>query len=361
MKTAAQTTRRALVIGAVAMMMAAALLLSGCTSNAGGQGAKSAANGGKPKTRQLTLVAYSIPEAAYKKIIPAFQADWKNKTGEDVQFTESYGGSGSQARAVIDGLEADIVHLAMEPDVEKISKAGLIEPGWQQRTKDNGIPTTSLIVLGVRSGNPKRIQDWADVSKPGVGVITPDPKTSGGAKWNLLASYGSVSLSGGTDKQASDQVLGLYKNAVVLDKSARDASNTFLKKGLGDVALLWESDANIAKAEGAKFDVVVPKSTILAETAATVVDAQVDKDGNRDVAEAFVNFLFTPEAQKAFAEAGLRPVDTDVLSQFASTFPKPAGRLFTIADFGGWKQAEPTFFGDSGLYSKIEAAVAAGK
>jgi len=359
MRTAAQTTRRILVIGAVAMMMAAALLLTGCTA-----ADKSSANSGgekATKTRELTLVAYSIPEVAYRKIIPAFQAYWKNKTGENVKFTESYGGSGAQARAVSDGLEADVVHLAMEPDVNKIAKAGLIKEGWQERTKGKGIPTTSLIVLGVRPGNPKGIADWADVSRAGVGVITPDPKTSGGAKWNLLASYGSVSLNGGTGKQAEDQVLGLYKNAVVLDKSARDASNTFLKKGLGDVALLWESDANIGKAEGGTFDIVIPKSTILAETAATVVDETVDKKGTRDVAEAFVDFLFGTEAQKAFAETGLRPVDPDVLAQYADKYPQPAGKLFTIADFGGWKQANAAFFDDGALYPKVEAAVAAGK
>jgi len=337
------------------VIVAMALASTGCAKSTGAQPASADT---PAKKRELTVVAYSIPDKSYKKIIPAFQADWKERTGEDVVITESYGGSGSQARAVIDGLDADVVHLAMEPDVAKIEEAGLIDAGWQERTTGKGIPTTSLIVLGVRPGNPKNVNQWADVSRKGIGVITPDPKTSGGAQWNLLSSWGSVTQNGGSEKQAYDQVKALYTNAVVLDKSARDASNTFLNKGIGDVALLWESDANIAKAEGAKFDIVVPSDTILAETAATVVDANAKKHGTEDVAKAFVDFLFTPEAQKAFAETGLRPVDGAVLQQYSAAFPSPSGNLFTIAEFGGWTQAKPEFFGDAGVYSKIEADVA---
>lgn len=352
MRTAERSKRRAFAIGAGMMM--AALLLSGCS---GGKAASA-----ERKTRKLTLVAYSVPEKAYKTIIPAFQKYWKDKTGETVEFTESYGGSGSQSRAVIEGLDADVVQLAMEPDVQKIADAGLIKEGWQSRAKNDAVPTTSLIVLGVRKGNPKSIGDWSDVVKSGVGVITPDPKTSGGAKWNLLAAYGASSLNGGTEQQAYDQVLGLYKNALVLDKSARDASNTFLKKGLGDAAVMWESDANIAKAEGGDFDIVIPKSTILAQTAVAVVDKTVDKNGTRDVAEAFVDFLYTPESQKAFAEAGLRPVDESVLAEYKDRYPTPEGKLFTIDDFGGWKDAGSKFFDETGgLYTKIQADVAASK
>jgi len=344
-------------LGALALLtaaVAASLALSGCQ-----KGATENADAGAPKAkRELTVVAYSIPDKAYKKIVPAFQSYWKTKTGEDVVITESYGGSGSQARAVIDGLEADVVHLAMEPDVTKIEEAGLIETGWQKDTTGNGIPTTSLIVLGVRSGNPKGVNEWADVSRKGIGVITPDPKTSGGAQWNLLASWGAVTQNGGSEKAAYDQVSALYRNAVVLDKSARDASNTFLKKGIGDVALLWESDANIAKAEGEQFDVVIPSNTILAQTAATVVDANAKKHGTEDVAKAFVDFLFSPDAQQAFAETGLRPVDESVLQKYAAEFPAPSGTLYSITDFGGWAAAKPEFFGDTGVYSKIEAEVA---
>jgi len=339
------------------MVMMLGLVLSGCSSTP-----KADSAAAETKTRELTLVAYSIPGEAYKEIIPAFQQDWKDKTGEDVVFKESYGGSGSQARAVVDGLEADIIHLAMEPDVTKIEEAGLIEAGWQERTTSRGIPTTSLIVLGVRPGNPKQITDWSDVSAKGIGVITPNPKTSGGAQWNLLADWGSVTVAdGGTEDQAYAQVRKLYANALVLDKNARDASNTFLQKGIGDVALLWESDALIAQGAGEELDVVVPPDTILAETAATIVDANAKKHGTEDVAKAFVDFLFTPQAQKAFAETGLRPVDPTVLAEYAAKYPSPSGRTLTIADFGGWKQATPKYFGDAGIYSKIEAEVAKGK
>lgn len=341
-------------LAALALVTAALLM---AVASAGCQKSDSA-QGGSAKKREITVAAYSIPDKAYKKIIPAFQAEWKSKTGEDVVVTESYGGSGAQARAVIEGLEADVVHLAMEPDVTKIQEAGLIDEGWQARTTGKGVPTTSLIVLGVRPGNPKAIREWADVSRNGIGVVTPDPKTSGGAQWNLLASWGSVSLTGGTEALAYDQVKALYGNAVVLDKSARDASNTFLKKGIGDVALLWESDANIGKAQGEAFDIVVPSNTILAETAATVVDENAKKHGTEDVAKAFVDFLFSAQAQKAFAETGLRPVDESVLKEYVGKFPSPSGRLFTIADFDGWKAAKSKYFGEAGVYPKIEAEVA---
>ncbi len=331
----------------------AALVLTGCGA---ANPAKTTSDGG-PK-RELILVAYSIPDKAYEKIIPAFRRYWKDRADEDIVITESYGGSGSQARAVIDGLEADVVHLGMEPDVEEISKAGLIDVGWQERTIGKGIPTTSLIVFGVRPGNPEGITGWSDVSREGVEVITPDPRISSGAQWNLLASWGSVIQSGGSPEQAFEQVERLYDNAVVLDRSARDASNTFLRKEMGDVALFWESDANIAQASGAQFDVVIPPETILAETAVAVVDSNARRRGNEDLAKAFVEFLFSREAQEIFAEEGLRPVNEDVLQRYASKFPMPAGDVFTIAEFGGWKRATPEFFGEAGFYSTIEANVA---
>ncbi len=361
MKRNDRQTRTIVLALAAVMMLALGLLVSGCSASTPKTSA-SAEAGGAPakKTRQLTLVAYSIPKKAYSKIIPAFQAYWKRKSGEDVKFTESYGGSGAQARAVIDGLDADVVQLAMEPDVGKIAGAGLVAEDWRARAPQNGVPTTSLIVFGVRPSNPKKIADWADISKPGIGVITPDPKSSGGAQWNLLGSWGSVSFDS-RDASAYAQVESLYANALVLDKSARDASNTFLKKGIGDVALLWESDALIAKAEGGEFDIVYPKSTILAETAVSVVDKVVDKNGTRDVAEAFVQYLFTPEAQEEFAKAGLRPVLPEVEAEYADKYPKPSGKLFTVADFGGWKTTGKRFFGDTGIYSRIQADVAAKK
>lgn len=337
-----------------AMCAAAVVLLSGCAAGN--------ADGAKTKNRTVTLAAYSIPGEAYKKIIPAFQKQWKETTGEEVFFTESYGGSGSQARAVVDGLEADVVHLAMEPDVTKIEEAGLIGAGWQGRAPSNAVPSTSLIVLGVREGNPKAIKDWAEVAQPGIGVVTPNPKTSGGAQWNLLSAWGAQTIvAGESEDTAYERVRSVYANTLVLDKNARDATNTFLKKGIGDVALLWESDALIAQAEGEKLEIVIPKDTILAETAAAVVDENAKKHGVEDVAQAFVEYLFTAESQKAFAETGLRPVDKSVLADYTDKYLEPSGEVFTIADFGGWAQATPKFFGEDGVYSKIEAEVAAGK
>lgn len=342
--------------GGAALALVLMVALSACSADS------TSSSDGKAVTRTLTLVAYSVPEKAYKQIIPAFQEYWNAKTGETVEFTESYGGSGSQARAVIDGLEADVVHLAMEPDVVKIEEAGLIEPGWQKRSGGTGVPTTSLIVIGVRPGNPKGIATWADLSERDIGVVTPNPKTSGGAQWNLLADWGSVTLAGGgSETQAYEQVRGLYANTLVLDKNARDASNTFLQKGIGDAALLWESDALIAKGEDAVFDIVIPSDTILAETAVAVVDANARNRGNEDVAKAFVEFLFSAEAQRAFADAGLRPVDADVLADYSDTYPLPEGKLFTIGDLGGWGRVTPAFFGEGGTYAKIEADVAAGR
>jgi len=351
----ARDRRAVCAVGIVTIALS--LLFSGCSPKDGSPSETTA-----PKTHKLTLVAYSIPGEAYKTIIPEFQKYWKQKTGEDVTFAESYGGSGSQARAVADGLEADVVHLAMEPDVAKIQEAGLIEPGWQERTKSGGVATTSLIVIGVRPGNPKAISTWADLSQPGIGVVTPNPKTSGGAQWNLLADWGSVTVAqGGSETAAYDQVRGMYANTLVMDKNARDTSNTFLQKGVGDAALLWESDALIAQAQGEKLDVVIPRDTILAETVATVVDTNAKKHGNEDVAKAFVEFLFTKEAQQAFAEAGLRPVDPDTLARRASKYPSPSGKLMTIADFGGWEKATARFFGPTGVYARIEVDVAKGR
>jgi sulfate transport system substrate-binding protein len=261
----------------------------------------------------------------------------------------------------VDGLDADIVHLAMEPDVGKIEEAGLIDAGWQTEAPGNAVPTTSLIVVGVRSGNPKQIADWRDVGASGVEVVTPDPKTSGGARWNVLAAYGSIDQNGGSEDEAFDLLVRIFKNTSVLDKNARDTTNTFLKKRIGDAALLWESDALVAQNEGEKFDIVYPANTVLAETAAAVVDANATKKGNEEVAKAFVEFLFTPEAQRAFAETGLRPVDASVLGQFAEKYPQPSAKEYKIADFGGWGEAQPRFFDSGGIYDSVQQEVIGAK
>lgn len=341
----------------VATVVAALALTVGAMSGCSESGGENAGGVEAPKTRELTLVSYAVTSEAYAKIIPAFRKYWKEETGEDVKFTESYGGSGSQARAVVDGLDADIVHLAMEPDVSKIEEAGLIEDGWRDETPGRAIPTTSLIVFGVRSGNPDGISDWSDVAKSGIEIVTPDPKTSGGARWNVLGGFGSVTQNGGSEADAISLLVELFKNTKVLDKNAREATNTFLKKQVGDVAILWESDAIVAKNEGEQFDIVYPANTILAETAVAVVDANAEQKGNEKVAQAFVEFLYTPEAQKAFAETGLRPVDKATLAQFADEYPSPSAKQYVIDDFGGWSEADPKFFADGALYDQVQKKV----
>lgn len=353
MTQARSRTRRLVAVTLVAALALAVGVMSGCAKKA----EQPTSGSEQPKTRELTLVSYAVTSEAYAKIIPAFQAYWKDKTGEDVKFNESYGGSGSQARAVVDGLEADIVHLGMETDVAKIEEAGLIDAGWQNEAPSKAIPSTSLIVFGVRSGNPKNLNDWAALTGKGVGVVTPDPKTSGGARWNVLGAYGSIVQNGGSEAEAIDLLVGIFANTKVLDKNAREATNTFLKKKIGDAAILWESDALVAKAEGEKFDIIYPANTVLAETAVAVVDANAAKKGNEEVAKAFVEFLFTPESQKAFAETGLRPVDESVLTEFADKYPEPSAKRYSISDFGGWSAADPKFFADGALYDQVQKKV----
>lgn len=342
--------RRVVAATLVAALAVAVGLMAGCSRKADGP----ARGAEEPRAaRDLTLVSYAVTSEAYAKIIPAFQKYWKDETGQDVRIIESYGGSGSQARAVVDGLEADVVHLAMEPDVGKIEEAGLIDAGWRDDAPGTGIPTTSLIVFGVRPGNPKGLDDWNTLGGKGVEIVTPDPKTSGGARWNVLAAWGSVTQNGGTDAAATDLLVGIFANTKVLDKNAREATNTFLRKRIGDAAILWESDALVAKNEGEAFDIVYPANTILAETAVAVVDANAKKKGNEEVAKAFVEFLFTPEAQRAFAETGLRPVDESVLGEFSDKYPEPSARRYSIDDFGGWAEADPRFFADGALYDQV--------
>lgn len=348
--------KRAITAGTVAALLVAGL--AGCSSDSDSIDG-SASSDGDGVRRELTLVSYSVAEAAYEEIIPAFQEYWYDQTGEIVEFTESYGGSGTQARAVADGLEADIVHLAMEPDVNAIVDAGLIEPGWQDDAPNRGVPTTSMIVFGVRPGNPLGIADWEDIAAPGVEVLTPDPKTSGGACWNILGAWGSVSETGGTEREAYDLVKRILANTVVFDKSARDCSNTFLQRGIGDVALLWESDAIIAKSHGEDFEIVYPTDTIQPETSVAVVDRVVDAKGNREVAEAFVEFLFTDEAQRMFADNGMRPISESILSEYRDVYGSPSGSVFSIAELGGWASVSPKFFGQGALYDQLSAAIAA--
>ncbi len=308
----------------------------------------------KPATLELTLVSYAVTKAAYDKIIPLFVEQWKREhNGQEVVINGSYGGSGTQTRAVIDGLEADIVGLALSGDVNKIQEAGLIDPGWEKEYANNSIITNSVVAFVTREGNPKGIRTWSDLTKPGVEVITANPKTSGGARWNFLGLWGSVTRTGGTEDQARALVQKVYGNTQVLPKDARESSDVFFTRGQGDVLLNYENEVILAAQQGQKgFFSIIPPVNIKIEGPVAVVDKNVDKHNTRAVAEAFVKFLFTPAAQREFAKVGFRPTDPNVAKEFASQFP-PVSQLYTVAEFGGWTSVGLKFFSDGALFDQI--------
>ncbi|MFM7364212.1 MAG: sulfate ABC transporter substrate-binding protein [Cuspidothrix sp.] len=306
------------------------------------------------KKVEITLATYAVTKAAYSKIIPQFVAKWKREKGQDVVIRESYGGSGSQTRAVIDGLPADVVALALALDTKKIEQAGLIKPGWEKEAPNNAIVTRSVVALETRAGNPKNIKNWTDLTKPGVKIVTANPKTSGGARWNFLALWGAVVKNSGNEAQALKFVTDVFKNVVVLPKDARESSDAFYKKGQGDVLINYENEVILAAQQG-KTDTAytVPPVNISIEGPVAVVDKNVDKRGTREVSEAFVKFLFTPEAQREFAKVGFRPVEPTVAKEVKNKFPYIA-RLYTVADLGGWGAVQKKFFADGAIFDKIQ-------
>ncbi len=326
--------------------------IAACTSSNSSGGSGSAANQGDVR---LTLVSFAVTKAAHDQIIPKFVEQWKKEHNQNVTFEQSYGGSGSQTRAVIDGLEADVVHLALALDVKKIEKAGLIQPGWEKDASNDGIVSKSVAAIVTREGNPKGIKTWADLSKPGVGVITANPKTSGGARWNFLALWGSVVETGGNQNKALDFTTKVIKNAPVLPRDAREATDAFFKQGQGDALINYENEMILAKQQGENLPYVVPDVNISIDNPVAVVDKNVDKHGTREVAEAFVKFLYTPEAQREFAKAGFRPVDATVAKEVESQFPK-IKTLFTVKDLGGWDKIQQDFFEDGATFDKIQAS-----
>ena len=310
------------------------------------------------QAKDITLlnVSYDPTRELYADFNKAFAAQWKAKTGDVVTVRQSHGGSGKQARSVIDGLEADVVTLALAYDIDEIAERGkLLNVDWQQRLKHNSSPYTSTVAFLVRKGNPKGIKDWGDLIKPGVAVITPNPKTSGGARWNYLGAYGwALRQPGGDDAKAKDFVARLYANVPVLDSGARGSTVTFAERGVGDVLLAWENEAHLSLKEfGAdKFDVVYPPSSILAEPPVAVVDKVVDKRGTRAVAQAYLEYLYTPEGQEIAARHYYRPIDDKVAAKYTQVFPKL--QLFTIDQvFGGWTKAQKTHFADGGVFDQI--------
>ncbi len=304
----------------------------------------------------LLNVSYDPTRELYKEINAAFIKDWQARNTKDtLTIQQSHGGSGKQARSVIDGLSADVVTLALAYDIDEISqKAKLLPANWQSRLPHNSSPYTSTIVFLVRKGNPKQIKDWGDLVKPGVQVITPNPKTSGGARWNHLAAWGwALKQPGATEQKAKDYLRALYKNVPVLDTGARGSTMTFTERGIGDVLLAWENEAILAKKElgPEKFDIVVPSLSILAEPPVAIVDKNVDKKGTRQLATDYLKFLYTPQAQALIAQNYYRPIDPQVATQYRNTFPQV--KLFSIADLGGWAKNQTAHFSDGGVFDQV--------
>jgi sulfate transport system substrate-binding protein len=337
----------------VALVAAAmALVAAACGSRAG--------DGGDGTSPHLTLAAYTTPREAYGEILPLFSQAWRDRTGTDVAFEASYLGSGAQSRAVVGGFEADVVALSLEADVDRIADAGLISEDWREAGPAKGMVSRSVVVIAVREGNPEGIRDWVDLVRPGLEILTPDPKTSGGAQWNVLAMAGAVerghvpgyeASAAGSERFLAD----VFANVTVLDKAARESITNF-EKGVGDVAITYENEVLVGRAAGQTYESVMPGSTILIENPAAVVDSYVDRHQNRELAEAFRDFLWTPEAQRVYVDHGLRPVDESVAVEVADRFVTPAD-LFTIEHFGGWSQVTEPWFGSGGVYDRVMEAV----
>ena len=305
---------------------------------------------------QITLVSFAVTKAAHEAVIPKFVEKWKKEHNQNVTFKQSYGGSGSQTRAVIDGLQADIVHLALALDTKKIEKAGLIQPGWETEFPNNSIVSKSVAAIVTREGNPKNIKTWADLSKNGITMITANPKTSGVARWNFLALWNSAIKSGNNDAKAQEFVTNVYRNVPILTKDAREATDIFFKQAQGDSLINYENEIILAKEKGEKVNYVIPDVNISIDNPIAIVDKNVDKHNNREVAEAFVKFLFTEEAQIELAKVGFRPVNDTVANtkEFTDKYPK-LQNLVTIQDLGGWDTVQKKFFADGAMFDQIQS------
>jgi len=299
-------------------------------------------------------VSYDPTRELYENFNKEFGAYWKQRTGQDVNFKQSHGGSGKQARAVIDGLQADVVTLALAADIDEIAeKAKLLPTDWQKKFPQNSTPYTSTIVFLVRKGNPKGIKDWGDIVKPGVEIITPNPKTSGGARWNYLAAWAWAKHQYGSDAKAREFVRQIYKQTKVLDSGARGATTTFAERGIGDVLLAWENEAYLAQREQpGKFDIITPSLSILAEPPVAIVEKNVKKDGNENLAKAYLNFLYSPKGQDIAAKNFYRPRNADILKRYSSTF-KPLKLVTIDKEFGGWTKVQKQHFDNGGVFDQL--------
>lgn len=305
-------------------------------------------------TVTLTNVSYDPTRELYEAYNEIFAQHWNELTGQEVEITQSHGGSGKQALEVANGLEADVVTLALEYDVNAVRDAGLIEDGWVSEFPNDSSPYTSTIVFLVRKGNPKDIHDWDDLIKEGVGIITPNPKTSGGARWNYLAAWGYADRAyGGDEAKTKEFIKKLYENVLVLDSGARGATTTFVENGQGDVLLAWENEAYLSvKDYPDDYEIITPGVSILAQPSVAVVDKVVDKRGTRDAAEEYLNFLYSDEAQRIAGDNYYRPYNEAILSEYADVFDLNVD-LVTIADFGGWDEAQSKHFADGGVFDEI--------
>lgn len=338
-------------VASLGVLAASALAMAACSQAPEGGDAANA------KSVELLNVSYDPTRELYEEINPLFAAQWKAEKGQELTINMSHGGSGKQARAIIDGLDADVATLALAYDVDEIAtKTDALRTDWQSQLPQNSAPYTSTIVFLVRTGNPKGIKDWGDLIKPGVEVITPNPKTSGGARWNFLAAWAWAKDRYGTDAAAEDFVRKLFANVPVLDSGARGSTTTFAERGIGDVLLAWENEAFLAQEElgKGKFEIVVPSVSILAEPTVAVLDGNAKRHGTEEVATAYLRFLYTPAAQEIIAKHHFRPRDKAVEAKYAKAFPKV--NLVTVdEDFGGWAAAQKRFFDDGGVFDRIFA------
>jgi sulfate/thiosulfate transport system substrate-binding protein len=322
------------------------LALAGCGNNGG----NAPSTGNKTKDVEITLVGYAVPKAAHDAIIKKFTAKWQQEHNQKVTFKQTYGGSGSQTRAVIDGLPADVVHLALGGDVDKLAKASLVAADWDQKLPNKGIVAQSVAAIITRPGNPKKIKSFKDLARSDVKWITANPKTSGGARWNFLALWNDAIKAGANEAKATEFVTAAFKNVAVLPKDAREATDAFAKQGQGDALLNYENEILFAKNKGENLEYVVPDVNVSIDTPVAIVDKNVEQHGNREVVEAFVQYLFTPEAQAEFVKLGYRPAPTVTDPRF----PK-INKLGNIADYGGWNAFQKKFFDDGAVYDKIES------
>ena len=330
--------------------MGSSLLLVAC-----GPSKAPSAGDGTSKQQELLLVSYAVTKGAYDRILPRFAANWKSKTGQELKILTSYGGSGTQARAIIDGLEADVATLALSADVLKLQQAGLIQPGWEQELPSDSIITNSTVAFLTRPGNPKGIRSWKDLDNKDVEVVTANPKTSGGARWNFLGLWGSITQVGGSQQEAEAYVTSVFRNVENLPRDAREASDAFLKRGQGDVLLNYENEAILATRIGdLKSPFIVPELNIRIEGPLAVVDKNVDRKGNRKAAEALASYLLSEEAQQVFAEEGFRPTNPTVWARVKDRFA-PVKQFFSVKDFGGWDAVNKNFFDKGGLWDRMFA------